>query len=43
MMQEIAQLAGWSLVDWYRGDEKNIPLPAQDTPLAFGQSVGVLE
>lgn len=43
MMQEIAQLAGWSLVDWYRGDEKNVPLAGHDTPLAFGQSVGVLE
>jgi len=43
MMQELAQLAGWSLVDWYRGDEKNISLPGQGEPLAFGQSVGVLE
>jgi cyclopropane fatty-acyl-phospholipid synthase-like methyltransferase len=43
MMQEIARLAGWSLVDWYRGDEKNIPLAGHDAPFAFGQSVGVLE
>jgi hypothetical protein len=43
MMEEIARLAGWSLIDWYRGDEHNIPLPGQATPLAFGQSVGVLE
>jgi ubiquinone/menaquinone biosynthesis C-methylase UbiE len=43
MMQEIAHLAGWSLVQWYRGDEQNVRLPGQDTPLAFGQSVGVLE
>lgn len=43
MMQEIAHLAGWSLVDWSRGDEKNVHLPGHDGPLAFGQSVGVLE
>ena len=43
MMQEIARLAGWTLVDWYPGEEKNIHLPNHDAPLAFGQSVGVLE
>ena len=43
MMQEIAQLAGWSLVEWHRGDEKTVHLPGHETPLAFGQSVGVLE
>lgn len=43
MMQEIARLAGWSLVQWYRGDEAHVQLPGQDTPLPFGQTVGVLE
>ena len=43
MMQEIAQLAGWSLVEWHRGDEKTVHLPGHETPLAFGESVGVLK
>jgi cyclopropane fatty-acyl-phospholipid synthase-like methyltransferase len=43
MMQEIAQLAGWSLVAWYHGDEKTVHLSGHETAQAFGQSVGVLE
>jgi ubiquinone/menaquinone biosynthesis C-methylase UbiE len=43
MMQGIAHIAGWSLVDWYRGDEKRIVLPDQAGQFAFGQSVGILE
>jgi ubiquinone/menaquinone biosynthesis C-methylase UbiE len=42
MMREISELAGWRLVRWYRGDDKNVLLPGSDVPLAFGQSIGVL-
>jgi ubiquinone/menaquinone biosynthesis C-methylase UbiE len=42
MMTEIARLADWTLVRWYRGDEENVLLPGSDAPLAFGQSIGVL-
>jgi hypothetical protein len=43
MMLEIARLAGWALVRWYCGDEETVLLPDSDGPLAFGQSIGVLE
>jgi ubiquinone/menaquinone biosynthesis C-methylase UbiE len=42
MMQEIAQLAGWSLVEWIRGDDRKLHLPGEETPFGFGQSVGIL-
>jgi len=43
MMQEIARLAGWTMVQWYPGDEENIAVPFQEAKIAFGQSIGVLE
>lgn len=43
LMLEVARLAGWTLTRWYPGDEPNVVVPGQDAPLAFGQSVGVLE
>jgi hypothetical protein len=42
-MSAIAELAGWRVERWYKGDEKLIPLDGGDGELAaLGQSVGVL-
>lgn len=42
MMQEIAQLAGWSVIEWIRGDDRTLYLAGEETPFGFGQSVGIL-
>jgi len=43
LMTEIARVAGWTMTGWYSGDDAAITLPGRNTPLAFGQSIGVLE
>lgn len=39
----IATLAGWTPLHWYPGDQRNIRPIDGDEPLAFGQSILVLE
>jgi len=43
MMTSIAELAGWTPVRWYDGEEKNIPLPETGESYGLGQSVCILE
>ena len=41
-MTEISKLAGWNVLKWYEGEERNIALPGGE-PRALGQSSCVLE
>jgi SAM-dependent methyltransferase len=42
-MNEVAKLAGWRVVSWYRGDEASLTVPGLPEPRAFGQSICILE
>jgi SAM-dependent methyltransferase len=42
-MERIAELAGWTVLRWYRGDEATIVTPGESAPQALGQSTCVLE
>ncbi len=41
-MDEIARLAGWNIIRWYSGDERNVRLPDTGELAALGQSICVL-
>jgi ubiquinone/menaquinone biosynthesis C-methylase UbiE len=43
MMTTIAELAGWTPLRWYDGEEENIPLPETGEKHSLGQSVCILE
>jgi hypothetical protein len=43
LMDSIADLAGWRVISWYRGDEPTFDVPGLRERAALGQSVCVLE